>query len=81
MVNERGNRKLNEIFNTVLMTKTLLILYNCMGFRSGITREKWIRLFEEQDIAGMIDCLHKIKVYLGDVFIVKQAKISLKSKK
>ena len=41
-----------------------------MGFRPGITREKWKRLFEEQDVPGMLDAMHRIPVRPGDAFIV-----------
>lgn len=41
-----------------------------LGFKPGITREKWKKLFDEQDIAGMLDCLHKIPVKSGDSFLI-----------
>jgi mannose-6-phosphate isomerase len=41
-----------------------------LGFREGITREKWVRLFEEQDTEGMLECLHKIEVEAGDTFLI-----------
>ncbi|WP_319415403.1 type I phosphomannose isomerase catalytic subunit [Marispirochaeta aestuarii] len=44
--------------------------YVLFGFKPGITREKWRRLFEAQDIQGMIDALHKIPVQPGDVMAV-----------
>lgn len=45
--------------------------YILMGFKEGVTREKWKKLFDEQDIKGMDDCLHKIRVNPGDVFIIE----------
>lgn len=45
--------------------------YVLLGFKSGVTKEQWRRLFEEQDIAGMIDALHKVPVNEGDVFLVE----------
>lgn len=45
--------------------------YVLFGFKPGMTQEKWKRLFEQQDIPGMIDALHKIPVQTGDVFLVE----------
>ncbi|MDR1724422.1 MAG: class I mannose-6-phosphate isomerase [Tannerella sp.] len=45
--------------------------YVLFGFKEGITKEKWEALFNEQDINGMRDCLHKVYVKSGDVFIIK----------
>jgi mannose-6-phosphate isomerase len=44
--------------------------YVLMGFKEGITREKWVELFNNQDIEGMRNALHKIPVKSGDVFII-----------
>ncbi len=41
-----------------------------MGFKEGVTKDKWEILFREQDIVGMLDCLHKIEVQSGDAFMV-----------
>ena len=41
-----------------------------LGFKPGITRQKWEALFEQQDAAGMLDCLHKIPVQPGDLWFV-----------
>lgn len=41
------------------------------GFKPGVTREQWERLFYEQDIAGMLESLHKIEVKPGDVFFIE----------
>lgn len=41
-----------------------------MGFKKGVTKEKWKRLFLNQDIVGMLDCLHKIAVHPGDAFMI-----------
>lgn len=41
------------------------------GFKPGMTAEKWKRLFDEQNIPGMIDALHRIPVREGDVFLVE----------
>ncbi|TVY09040.1 type I phosphomannose isomerase catalytic subunit [Paenibacillus cremeus] len=45
--------------------------YILYGFKPGMTREKWEKLFWEQDIEGMIHALHKIPVEPGQVFIVE----------
>lgn len=42
-----------------------------IGFRPGITREKWRRLFDRQDIAGMLDCMHCFEVKKGDTFLIE----------
>ncbi len=41
-----------------------------LGFKEGITREKWSSLFNKQDIDGMLDCLHKFPVKKGDLWFV-----------
>lgn len=41
-----------------------------LGFRPGIAREKWKRLFDRQDIPGMLDCMHKIPVKAGDTILI-----------
>lgn len=42
-----------------------------IGFREGVTRAKWAKLFEKQDIAGMLDCLHRFEVKAGDTVLVR----------
>ncbi len=42
-----------------------------IGFKEGISREKWKSLFERQDIEAMLGCLHKIKVREGDTVLVR----------
>ncbi|WP_251551580.1 type I phosphomannose isomerase catalytic subunit [Neobacillus muris] len=42
-----------------------------VGFKSGVTREHWEKLFHEQDIQGMLNCLHKYYVSPGDTFIIE----------
>ncbi|NQX59791.1 type I phosphomannose isomerase catalytic subunit [Paenibacillus qinlingensis] len=41
------------------------------GFKPGVTREHWERLFYEQNITGMLEALHKIEVQPGDVFFIE----------
>ncbi len=45
--------------------------YVLLGFRDGITKEIWRRIYDEQDIPAMLDALHKIPVQPGDVLFVK----------
>lgn len=45
--------------------------YVLLGFKPGITRREWRRLFEIQDIPQMVDALHKIYVKPGDVYLVE----------
>ena len=45
--------------------------YLLFGFKPGVTRERWRELFERQDIEGMIDCLHKIPVIPGEVWLIE----------
>jgi mannose-6-phosphate isomerase len=44
--------------------------YILFGFKPGITRRHWRDLFEKQDIAGMIDSLHRFPITKGDVFLI-----------
>ena len=39
-----------------------------LGFKPGITRERWRRAFEEQ--RGLLECLHRIPVQAGDLVFV-----------
>jgi mannose-6-phosphate isomerase len=41
-----------------------------LGFKGGITEEIWSALFYAQDIAGMLDCLHRFEVNPGDAFMI-----------
>lgn len=42
-----------------------------LGFRPGITRERWIELFQTQDVEGMLSCLHRFEVKAGDMIFVE----------
>lgn len=44
--------------------------YIFLGFKKGITKEKWIRLYEEQNIDDMLDCLNRFSVQKGDLWFV-----------
>lgn len=41
-----------------------------LGFKEGVTRERWKSLFLAQDIEGMLSCLHKFPVNAGDLWFV-----------
>lgn len=41
-----------------------------VGFRPDVTRERFEQLFLDQDIEGMLGCLHRISVRQGDVVLV-----------
>jgi mannose-6-phosphate isomerase len=45
--------------------------YVLLGFKSGVTREAWENLFYAQDIAGMMDALHKVYVQPGEVYFIE----------
>lgn len=45
--------------------------YVYLGFKPGVTREQWKKLFDNQDIEGMLDCLHKYEVKTGDTFLIE----------
>jgi mannose-6-phosphate isomerase len=45
--------------------------YILLGFKEGVTKEKWKTLFENQDIDGMINCLNKIEVLPGEVYFIE----------
>ena len=42
-----------------------------IGFKEGITRERWEALFKAQDIKGMLDSLHRFEVKPGDTVLVR----------
>ncbi|MDW5289169.1 type I phosphomannose isomerase catalytic subunit [Formosa sp. PL04] len=41
-----------------------------MGFKKGVTKELWREYFINQNIEGMLNCLHKIEVNPGDAFMI-----------
>jgi mannose-6-phosphate isomerase len=41
------------------------------GFKPGMTRPKWEDLFYRQDIAGMLEAMHKVYVQPGDVYVIE----------
>lgn len=42
-----------------------------LGFRPGVTEETWKQYFKEQDIEGMLSCLHKVEVHPGDTILIQ----------
>jgi mannose-6-phosphate isomerase len=45
--------------------------YILLGFKQGVTKEKWKALFENQDIDGMVNSLNKIRVQPGEVYFIE----------
>ena len=41
-----------------------------MGFKKHVTKKEWKAHFDNQNIQGMLDCLHKIEVKPGDAFMI-----------
>lgn len=41
-----------------------------MGFKKHVTPELWKSHFDNQNIQGMLDCLHEIEVKAGDAFMI-----------
>lgn len=74
---EYAKSKLNSVFGKTeswyILNKREIggepsVIY--MGFKKGVTKEEWVRCFDEQDIEGMLNCLHKIEVNPGDAFMI-----------
>ena len=42
-----------------------------LGFKPGITRQRWQSLFDAQDIPGMLDCLHRFDVSPSDTILIE----------
>ena len=45
--------------------------YVLLGFKPGITKQKWQQIFDGQDVPAMIACLHKIYVQPGEVYFIE----------
>ena len=41
-----------------------------IGFKEHVTREIWKDLFDRQDVAGMLDAMHRVEVKPGDTVLV-----------
>ena len=44
--------------------------YVYLGFKEGITKEYWKKLFDKQDVDAMLSCLHRFDVKCGDFIFV-----------
>lgn len=40
------------------------------GFKPGVTRELWKKRIIEQDISGIMNCLHQFEIQKGDVILI-----------
>lgn len=45
--------------------------YVLLGFKEGVTKARWIELFENQDVDGMVSSLHRFVVKPGDAFFIE----------
>ena len=45
--------------------------YILLGFKPGITRETWQSYFDAQDIEAMANCLHRVPVKPGEMYLVQ----------
>jgi len=45
--------------------------YVYVGFKPGVTREHWKKLFYKQNVQGMLNCLHKYYIEAGDTFLIE----------
>lgn len=45
--------------------------YVLIGFKPGMTKEKWRMLFDKQDIDGMLNALNKLAVKPGEVYLIE----------
>ena len=41
------------------------------GFKQGVTQQEWKRCFDEQDIKGMLQCLHRFDVTPGQTILIE----------
>jgi mannose-6-phosphate isomerase len=41
-----------------------------LGFKEGVTREKWEKLYRAEDLPGLEACCHKIPVKVGEAYFV-----------
>ena len=56
------------VLNTRQINGEKSVVY--MGFKKHVTKELWKAHFDNQNIEGMLDCLHKIEVKPGDAFMI-----------
>jgi len=65
---EFGKTESWYILNTREIEGEKSVVY--MGFKKHVTKELWKSHFINQNIEGMLDCLHKIEVKAGDAFMI-----------
>lgn len=56
----------------ILGTRTINNEKPCiyLGFKPNITRDYWQRVFDDQDIPNMLNCLNRFEVEIGDTFLI-----------
>lgn len=45
------------------------------GFKKGVTRESFYKLFKSEDVDGMLGCIHKVSVKKGDLVLIRAGMI------
>lgn len=45
--------------------------YVYIGFKEGITKKKWLEVFEKQDIGEILNCMHRFDVKEGDTILIE----------
>lgn len=45
--------------------------YVLLGFKPGMTKDKWREIFLRQDVSGMLDALNKIYIKPGEVYFIE----------
>jgi mannose-6-phosphate isomerase len=65
---EFGKTESWYVLNTREINGEKSVVY--MGFKKHVTKEIWKAHFDNQNIEGMLDCLHKIEVKPGDAFMI-----------
>lgn len=74
--------KAKELFNSEYGKTECWYILNCrhdteekaciyLGFKEGVTREKWKKCFDEQDINAMLNMLHRFEVKPGETYLIK----------
>ena len=65
---EYGKTESWYVLNTREIEGEKSVVY--IGFKKHVTQALWQSHFENQNIEGMLDCLHKIEVKPGDAFMI-----------
>lgn len=45
--------------------------YILLGFKKGVTKDSWKKLFDDQDIQGMINALNRIELKQGETYMLE----------